>query len=55
MGGNSVKKTKSKKFFDSVYFLTISPPCLGLCFFQITKNYMSSPYPFLKWNATPDT
>ena len=31
------KKEESKKFLDSVFFRTISPPCLGLCFFRPLK------------------
>jgi hypothetical protein len=52
-GGNGLKKTESKNFLDFFFpalkknrvqeilrlcfFQTISPPCLGLCFFQSTK------------------
>ena len=34
---------------DSVFFLTISPPCLGLCFFQSTVIGKSSFSQFLKF------
>ena len=34
-----IKKTESKKFLDCVFFRTISPPCLGLCLFQTSKNF----------------
>ena len=30
----ALKKTESKKFIDSVFFRTISPPCLGLSFYS---------------------
>ena len=36
-----------KQFWNSVYFQAISPPCLGLCFFQTTKNEKFPLYPFL--------
>ena len=35
------KKTESKKLLDSVFFQTISPPCLGLCFFRPLKMISS--------------
>ena len=38
------KKTESKKCGDSVFFQSISPPCLGLCFFQSTKTGKCSPF-----------
>ena len=41
-------KTESNKFLDSVFFQVICPPCLELCFFQVTQNYMFSPSNFLK-------
>ena len=31
------KKTESTKSEDSVFFQSISPPCLGLCFFSELK------------------
>ena len=42
------KKTESGKFLDSGFFQTISPPCLGLCFFSELKNGKCSSYPFLQ-------
>ena len=42
-GGEMVwRKTESKKFLDSVFFQTISPPC------QAITNDKFSPDPFLK-------
>ena len=37
-GGNGLEKNRVQEFLDSVFFQTISPPCLGLCFFQSTKT-----------------
>ena len=36
------KKTESKNSWTLFFFLTISPPCLGLSFFQTTKKYKFS-------------
>ena len=47
------KKTESKKFLASVFFKTVSPPCLGLWFFfWPLKNYKFSLYPFLTFFST---
>ena len=53
-GWEMVKKKKSKKFLDFflLLFRTISSPCLGLFFFQITQNYMFSLYSFLTFFST---
>ena len=49
MGGDMVwKKIESKNFLDSIFFQTISPPCLGLCFFSELQNGKCSRYPFLQ-------
>ena len=38
-GGEMVwKKTESKNSWTLFFLQTISPPCLGLCFFQCTKT-----------------
>ena len=42
-GGNGLKRTSWTQFYP-----TISPPISGTLFFQTTKNYKFSPYPFLK-------
>ena len=36
MGEKWCEKNRVQEFLDSVFFLTISPPCLGLSFFQNT-------------------
>ena len=47
------RKTESKKLLEPVFFQTISPLCPGLgLFFQKTKNYKFSLYPFLKFFST---
>ena len=44
----SFKKVQSpRNSWTLLFFQTISPPCLGLCFFQTAKNYKFSLYPFL--------
>ena len=49
MGGKWWEKNRVQELLDSVFFHTISPPCLGLCFFQNTKTCKSSLTHFLKF------
>ena len=41
-----------QEFSDSVFFHSISPPCLGLCFFSVHQNGKCSRYPFLQFFRT---
>ena len=49
MGGKWWEKNRVQELWDSVFFITVSPPCLGLSFFQNTKSGKSSLSHFLKF------
>ena len=46
------EKNRVQEILGLFFYRSISPPCLGLCFFQTTKNYKFSLYPFLTFFST---
>ena len=46
------KKIESKNFLDSIFFEPFLPHIWDSVFFQTTKNYKSSLYPFLTFFST---